>query len=55
VQKLVMQQRGKWGVTHRAQARRRSFGMLAEGGGALPPPSELLGPASGAVANDCNR
>jgi hypothetical protein len=42
VQKLVMQQRGKWGVTHRAQARRRSFGMLAEGEGPCLPPWSCL-------------
>jgi hypothetical protein len=53
-QKLVMQQRGKCGVTRQAQVPRRSFGMLAEGG-ALPRRVELPGPKSGAVASDCNR
>jgi len=53
-QKLVMQQRGKCGVTRQAQVPRRSFGMLAEGG-ALPRRMELPGPTSGAVASDCNR
>jgi hypothetical protein len=47
-----MQQRGKCGVTRRAQVPRRSFGMLAEGG-ALPRHMELPGPTSGAVASDC--
>jgi len=39
-QKLVVQRRGKCGVTRQAQVRRRSFGMLAEGG-ALPRRMEL--------------
>jgi hypothetical protein len=53
-QKLVMQRRGKCGVSRQAQVPRRSFGMLAEGG-ALPRRVELPGPKSGAVASDCNR
>jgi hypothetical protein len=53
-QKLVMQQRGKCGVTLQAQVRRRSLGMLADGG-ALLRRMERLGPTSGAVASDCNR
>jgi hypothetical protein len=53
-QKRVMQQPGKYGVTHRAQVLRRSFDKLAAGE-ASPRRMELLGPASGAVANDCNR
>jgi hypothetical protein len=53
-QKLVMQQRGKCGVTLQAQVRRRSLGMLAEGG-ALLLRMDRLGPTSGAVASDCNR
>jgi hypothetical protein len=53
-QKLVMQQRGKCGVTHQAQVPRRSFGMLDEGR-ALPRRMELPGPTSGAGASDCSR
>jgi hypothetical protein len=49
VQKLVMQQRSKCGVTRQAQVPRGSFGMLAEGG-ALPRRMELPGPTSGALA-----
>jgi hypothetical protein len=49
--KLVIQQRGKCGVTRQAQLPRRSFGKLAEGG-ALPRRMELPGPTSGAVASD---
>jgi hypothetical protein len=53
-QKLVMQQRGKCGVTRQAQVPRQSFGMLAEGR-ALPRRMELPGPTSGAGASDRNR
>jgi len=52
-QELVMQQRGKCGVTHRAQVRRRSLRMLAEGG-ALLRRMARLGPTNGAVASYCN-
>ena len=52
--KPVMQQPGKSGVVRRAQVPRRSFDMLAEGE-ASRGRMELLGPASGVVANDCNR
>jgi len=48
-----MQQRGKYGVTHRAQVPRRSFDKLAAGE-ASPRRMELLGPASAVVANDCS-
>ena len=51
-QKFVMQQRDKYGVTHRAQVPRRSLDMRAAGE-ASPRRRELLGPASGVVANDC--
>ena len=50
-QELVMQQRGKCGVTRQAQVPRRSFGLLAEGR-ALPPRMEVPGPTSGAGASD---
>jgi hypothetical protein len=53
-QKLVMQQRGKCGVTRQAQVPRQSFGMLAEGGGVLARRTELIGPTSGAVGSDYN-
>ena len=53
-QKLVMQQRGKCGVILRAQIRRRSLRMLAEGG-ALLRRMARPGPSNGAVASDCNR
>jgi hypothetical protein len=53
-QKLVRQQPGKYGVTRRAQVPRRSFDKLAAGE-TSPRRMELLGPASGVVANDCNR
>jgi len=53
-QKLVMQQRGKYGATRQAQVPRRSCDMLAEGR-ALPRRMELPGPTSGAGASDCNR
>jgi hypothetical protein len=49
-----MQQRGKCGVTLRAQVRRRSLRMLAEGGAVLRRMARL-GPTNGAVASDCNR
>jgi hypothetical protein len=45
---------GKYGVTRRAQVPRRSFDKLAAGE-TSPCRMELLGPASGVVANDCNR
>jgi hypothetical protein len=53
-QKLVIQQRGKCGVTLQAQVRRRSLGILAEGGASLCGMARL-GPTNGAVASDCNR
>jgi hypothetical protein len=48
-----MQQPDKYGVTRRAQVPRRSFDKLAAGE-ASPRRMELLGPASGVVANDCS-
>ena len=51
--KLVRQQPGKYGVARRAQVPRRSFDKLAAGETSLRR-MELLGPASGVVANDCN-
>jgi hypothetical protein len=53
-QKPVMQRPGKCGVTRRPQVPRRSFDMLAEGESS-PRRMELLGTASSAAANDCNR
>jgi hypothetical protein len=53
-QKLVMQRPGKYDVTRRAQVPRRSFDKLAAGE-TSPRRGEVLGPAGGAVANDCNR
>jgi hypothetical protein len=53
-QKLVMQQRGKYGATRQAQVPRRSLRMLAEGG-ALLRRMARPGPTNGAVASDCNR
>jgi hypothetical protein len=47
-----MQQPGKYRVTRRAQVPRRSFDKLAAGE-ASPRRMELVGPASGVVANDC--
>ena len=53
-QKSVMQQLGKCGVALRAPVPRRSFDVLAEGESSRRR-MELLCPASGVVANDCNR
>jgi hypothetical protein len=52
--KLVMRQPGKYGATRPAQVRRRSFDKLPAGE-TSPRRREVLGPASGVVANHCNR